>query len=59
MVTLTPGAVACLHRMGTRAGHRWLASGIWPRCPFRSARLQPLALAWSRAMFAVIEQARP
>lgn len=41
-------------RIGARAGQSFLDTGIWPRCPFRGDALADLALAWGRAVFAVV-----
>jgi hypothetical protein len=42
--------------MGARAGRRFLAEGIMPRCPFHKHRPE-LALAWMNAATAVIAEA--
>jgi hypothetical protein len=41
-------------RLGERAGRRFMRSGIWPRNPFRTAELEPLAAEWRRAVFAAV-----
>jgi hypothetical protein len=56
-VTLTPSPEAIARRMGERAGRRFLASGIWPRCPFRGSDhpvVVELAAVWRRAIFSTV-----
>jgi hypothetical protein len=51
-VTTQPALILAA-RMGARAGQSFLDTGMWPRCPFRTAALADVALVWTRAVFNV------